>query len=253
MDNIKEERKEIRSFIKKFDRSLLDSLFYADKPDAMLIIDEKKIGLEHTRIYQPKLDKRNNVQHQEVLLDDIVTNSKHNFNKKYNLPDIDVLLIFETNYWINVHQERFSNKEVERLSEDISMFVYENLPSKGDTFECEIPDFDKLPKGVTSITIHHSISENVAEWRRAKGGFIPFIHKNYIQEMLNNKNEKLRDYQNSFEEYWLLLVGTNFKYERNTKIYEEDLEKTYQTAFDRVFLFFINVSGNIIHELKKSI
>lgn len=248
MDNIEEERNEIKAFVKEFDPRLLDYLEFGDKPDS--VIRSQGIGIEHTRIFQPNLDEENNVQHQEALMDEIVKESKSKFSEEYNYPTVDVHIIFETNYWINIPQDRFDKKEVARLSEEIPLFVYKNLPAKGNTFEAEILECDELPDGVASITIHHYPTNEFNDWKRAKGGMIPFINKNYIQKIINIKNQKIDGYKDNCNEYWLLIVSSDFKYERNIKILKNAFEKRYQSTFDRVFLFFIKVSGLSICELK---
>lgn len=252
MSDIQEERREIKAFVNEYNEILLADLEFDDGPDALITREHSTLGIEHTRIFQPKPNKDIIIQQQESIRNDIVRDSEKKFNESYDHPHLNVVLNFEDLYWVNVPSKTFSGNETDQKSKEISEFVNDNIPKAGQTIELQLIRGDKLPSGLLGIKIYRPKDGDHRQWSRHSGGIVPLVNSEHIQKAIDLKNPKVKRYKEKCDEIWLILVINNIKYERSI-MYDGQLTKDhYKSNFDKTFLFVIDFGNTFVKELNKA-
>lgn len=249
MSNIKEEKKEIISFIKEYDSSFLkDVNLDSERPD-VLVNRKGIIGIEHTRIYQPERESGLKIQHQEAIKDKAVLIAKSKYEKLEKVPDLHVSISFEDHYWIDIPREELSGPNVEGISNTLVELVKKNIPEEGEVIQFYKYSGDVLPPEIMRITIVHPRKGGAHGWFRDTGGIIPLLDSNQIQEIIDSKNIKVDDYRRKCSEIWLLMVSNNMQYKRSVVIDNSIINKKYNADFDKVFIFELDFGSTDIYEL----
>lgn len=250
MSDFKEEEKEIELFLNKYREDLVPLLSFNESPDGRIHLqNDDVIGIEHTRIFQPKPDKNIIVQQQESIRNDIVETAYKKYNDLDDQPHLNVVMGFEDYYWINIPSKTFKKSDIDRISDEVIEFIKDRIPNDGETSDYHLFQGDKIPKGLLSLTIYRPEDEDYRRWRRHSGGVVPPVQSNHIQDAIDPKNKKVERYRENCNEIWLLLVINNIKYERSI-IYEQSiLEYKYETDFDKTFLFELDFDNHSVYEL----
>lgn len=251
MPDIKEEEKEITLFVESYNKDFISQIEFDESPDARIVLDKGVIGIEHTRVFQPKSDESTIIQQQESIRNDIVELAQDKFINKLDHPHLNVVLGFEDYYWLNVPSKTFSKNDIDDISNEIVQFISKNLPDKGKTNEFSLFHGDSVPNGVLTIKIFRPDDGDHRKWRRHSGGVVPLVQSQHIQTDIDRKNSKVKSYYEKCDEIWLLLVVNNVKYERSIVFEKSVLDNEYLSSFDKFFLFEIDFGKNQYYELKK--
>lgn len=252
MPDLKEEEKEIELFLRNYRDDLVPLLSFNESPDGRIQLENGDvIGIEHTRIFQPKPDEGTIVQQQESIRNDIVETAQKKYSDSNNKPHLNVVMGFEDYYWINVASKTFKKTDIDLISDDIVHFIKHNIPDEGETNEYHLFHGDRIPKGLLSLKIYRPDNGDYRTWRRHSGGVVPPVQANHIQDAINPKNKKEERYRKNCSELWLILVINNIKYERSI-IYEQNiLHHEYETDFDKTFIFEMDFGKHSTYELKR--
>lgn len=89
------------------------------------------------------------------------------------------------------------------------------------------------------LTISRFEDASEINWSRPKGGIVPHIEKDVIQEILSTKNKKVEDYDNSCDEFWLLMIKNDFDYSMSIEVTENLISHAYDSAYTKLFIFDI--------------
>lgn len=254
MPDIKEEEREIELFLINYRDDLVPFLSFNESPDGRIHLDDSKvIGIEHTRIFQPKPDEKTIVQQQESIRNDIVETAYRKYQELTDLPHLNVVMGFEDYYWINMPSKTFKKTEIDSISDEIIQFINGNIPNEDESFDFHLFHGDTIPRGLLSLTIYRPGDGDHRKWRRHSGGVVPPVQANHIQDAINPKNRKVQRYRESCNELWLVLVINNIKYERSI-IYEQNiLHHEYETDFDKTFLFELDFDKHSVYELGQAV
>lgn len=86
-------------------------------------------------------------------------------------------------------------------------------------------------------------------WTRPKGGILPYLTTEVIQECIGTHDDKVSNYLKKCDEIWYLIVEDYMLFERSLEFDESSkcLANHYDTNFDKLFLF--RKSHNQIFEL----
>lgn len=80
--------------------SYVESTQPSEKPDAIIELDDRRIGIEHTRIFQPDTPDGLKIKREEEMRDRVVLESEKRF-KHLSDDDIYVQISFNSFYWLN--------------------------------------------------------------------------------------------------------------------------------------------------------
>lgn len=246
MPNLRLEQIHIEQFIKLFFNSSIGfEQQQPPEPDFKVKLDEKVIGIEHTRLIR-KPDKNNiNVMGHYKVADKIM----HKAELLYNTTESMCLMVnvsFRCDYGLITNSpKQLYNNDIQELSHFIADFVKLQLPkivaSKQDAyFTFYTYDFNTgqqvLPEKINHITITNTKSFEHSCWAANQGGVIPGIYKSEEFEItLNNKNKKPQNYKNEYDEIWLLIVEDSMDL---TSYFHFDDQSTpeIESNFNRVFV-----------------
>ena len=252
MSKNEEEKQEIVTFLTALDFAPLKNLnLDSERPDALLT-NGKVLGIEHTRVFQPETETGLKIQHQESIRDKVISDAWKSYIEESNMNNLHVSVSFEDHYWVNIPKEEFSGADIKTLSKSLLEVVMSNIPDKGKVFELYKYAGDDLPKGLMTVTIVHSEKGGAVGWFRNTGGIVPHISSEHIQDIINSKNGKVKEYKHKCDEAWLLIVANNRSYRRSVIIDENVLKSRYEIHLNRAFIMEIDFATLVLNELVKS-
>ena len=234
----KEELNHLKSFLNVLDPDLVKSLEENEKPDAAISKDDSKIGVEHTRIMQPETIDGLRVKREEAMRDRVLHESEKKFRDS-SAKNVHVDISFDDFYWLNYPQEEWGSQEYHKLPEAISNFVLDNIPPEDETIRITRPSDGFIEDYIWYLTISHFDNGDEAKWSRPRGGSVPLIGYDIIEEIVDSKNQKSEDYDQTCEDFWLVMIKNDFDYSMTVQLSEELVEHKYQSNFARIFIFDI--------------
>lgn len=89
------------------------------------------------------------------------------------------------------------------------------------------------------MTISNFDGARKVKWSRPRGGVVPPVWHDYINQIIEQKNNKWAHYDSSCTEYWLLMIKNDNDYSMSIVIEQDVLDHEYQSNFDRLFIFDI--------------
>lgn len=196
---------------------------------------------------QPDTTEGLQIKREEAMRDQVLTKSQYIFQSKYN-EDVHVDISFDDFYWMKYNKEGWGSKEYHKLPKAIADFVSNNLPPKNETIQITRPKDGFIENYIWYLNISRHEGASGINWSRPKGGIIPHIEKDVIQEILSIKNKKIVNYDSSCDEFWLLMVKNDFDYSMSVEISEDLINHSYETTYSKLFIFDIMTLEHI--ELK---
>ncbi|MCP9292639.1 hypothetical protein [Gracilimonas sediminicola] len=249
-----EEKEDVTSFLET--KSINSkSLIQDESPDFVIEYEGLNLGIEHQRLFQPK-DREDLVpQNQEALKDKVLLKAKSKYNDKSET-NVLVFVDFEEVQTYNRIKFKLSNKDVEKLSDQISLLVhFNNRKSESKVllnkkFFNSIKDEIKVDERIKAITIWNNDSYGRSSFERVRGGKIPISSPEFLQKKILKKDQKVTEYYQKCDLIWLLLVVKPLTFERSFDLLDSNkfLSKNYESNFDKVFLFTRDTQS--IYELK---
>jgi hypothetical protein len=154
---------------------------------------------------------------------------------------LNVTVNFNTLYGLALDPTgvKLTPSNVRDRAKQIAKLVEGSIPTVHDWVELRtnLGD-DTWPKGVRSIWIEPSTSEDDAFWTSPEGGAIARFTPDFLAEHIAKKEKKLNRYSQGCDEVWLLLVadGGQFSTWFDEEMSDEAFDHYYSTEFDRVFV-----------------
>lgn len=245
----KEEIQEIEDFLSHLKNSPEGEREFNESPDCV-ISSVPKLGIEHTRLFQPDTMDGIIIPEQEAKRDQIIANSEEIFNERRD-ENLRVTISFFDHYRLKIASEdtEFSKKDVQELSNEIAECIIDNLPEQGVTHNLNLLDGADLPNNIWSISIWNAGPDIGPMWTRPKGGILPYLTTEIIQECIQTHDDKVPNYLKKCDEVWYLIVEDYMLFERSLEFDESSkcLANQYEANFDKLFLF--RKSHNQIYEL----
>lgn len=227
------ERRHIESFLESC-RIAPESIEYADKPDAVLVLDGRRIGLEHRELTEEDLaaNARNLVALEGLISDEM---------KRLGVPDDVQVAVSTVNAAAPFFQKR---RHVEALATSIANFVAANAPALTATATIRVPAADVAPQGVLGA------DPVVARHPRLRGGPFAFVSWGFwgpvdasVVVAVEEKEVLLPTYRTEqrLDEVWLLLVtGETWVQATDSVLTEHTL---VQSQFDRVYVLDVRAGA----------
>lgn len=234
MSNDNEKKAYERMYLKYFleDCSLQGQLIDDEQPDFKFIgSDGLIIGIELTRIFQPKPNKANfypiQIESHHKLIADL---TKKNFLNKYKIP-LTVNLTFE-------HEIASSKDQTLILSENLSNLVYDAIKNKdlSKYLEASIQQ-DKLPNGIYNINIVYMPSVKQSTWNGGRCQIIPKLRIDQVSEAIRKKENKIKQYRKQYNNLWLVIFIETFEQSTNFSFNDEILNYKFESQFNQVYLY----------------
>ena len=254
MPDLKEEKKEIELFLRKYREDLVPLLSFNESPDGRIHLENGfVIGVEHTRIFQPRPNDLTIVQQQESIKNKIVEKAFEKYKSSTSNCYLNVVMGFEDYYWIKVPHTIFKTSDIELVSDEIVLFIKDHIPIEGETNEYHSLRGDTVPNGLLSLKIYRPDDRDHRRWARHTGGVVPLVQANHIQDAIDPKNKKVVNYRQNCNELWLILVINNIKYERSIISEQNTLHHNYDSDFDKTFIFELDYDKHSYYELNRAI
>ena len=234
----REERKIVREFISRFSPYLLNHLKDSESPDFITKNEQNKIiGIEITKIYRKKRDREKreiNIVQQREERWHLAFQACELWTEENN-PPIEVHLFFNIDYPL-------SKKKINKIAKLLVDLVKKNIPNPGCSKILSNDENNNinLPKEITGISIYRfSENNNVNKsyWFPVEADYIEKLDPEYLQELINKKNEKVSEYRKKCNEIWLLMIIDTMNISSLLEISEEIHETYFKSSFDRIFIF----------------
>ena len=222
----------------------------AESPDFLVRRDSGLLGIEHTEIFQPGLPHGASLQAQDSLAQRAVCRARELWKQAIGRP-LFVQILF--NPRVNITKRR-----VDAVARAIARVVEETSIEPGEHMTLKRNPITRVsfPREVVFIFIRRPLADRDQEdrWCCSSSGFVPSLSPQDIQNVLDKKESKLRNYLLKCPEVWLLIVADALRVPKTVDLSEPALLHCYTTRFDRVFFFWnavrrfveLNASANAI-------
>jgi hypothetical protein len=210
-----------------------------EKPDFIVHTKDKLLGIEHTEIFQPRPSNGGSFQAQDALAQRVVSQASMFYLQNSNQP-LYVQIMFRPRVILRKRKVTSLAKMVSQLIERTPLspgtpITLKRIKGNSEYFPIEI--------AMIHLYSHPNGKENL--WRCSSAGFIPEITADYLQEKIDQKEQKLDNYMSQCLEIWLLIVADDLRIPSTIDISGSASIHRYRTRFDRVF-FFCNATRHYI-------
>lgn len=232
-----QERKDLELFIQMLDGIAESQCEFSDRPDLLVNIDSRVIGIEHTRLYREDdaIPSGRQFLPQERLHWKIVDEARQQFRRKHQTP---LLLYVEFNEPFNS-----TKNEIEMLASTLAIAVewslHEPRPPDGEIVEVWQWQAERRgipwPNGIRHFN-YCTVRPEFELWGPSYGYAVPGVRVDLIEDRLRDKESRLDEYRRSCDEVWLLIVTDAGTPASHFGVPSCVFARTYSTAFDRVYL-----------------
>lgn len=202
-----------------------------EKPDFVVQAPTCLLGIEHTEIFQPGPLDHTSLQAQDSLREKVVNKINRSF-KQYTR-QLFAQISFDPRVMIG-------KKDVDHLAKAVENLIRLTLiePDKPIVLRRTRENSIYFPREIRSILVYCLPDGNKHEWRSFSSGTIPEVNSEYIQDIINQKEQKLDNYKSKCSEIWLLIVADNIRIPSSVDLHQVALAHKYSTKFNRVFFFW---------------
>ncbi len=212
-----------------------------ERPDAIVVTDQGKVGIEITSLHDDKLKRRESECEKAVL-------EARKIYEKLKLPKLHV----------SVHiggENSFNRTNRERFATAIANLVAANVPPPGKyvAVKNDFNDPARFPYEIDSIYIYQYSWPDENNWTAPSAGLYRENFVDELQNVISEKDLKLNGYMPDCKEQWLLVVAENSSPSTFFDPSEITVSHSYKSAFDKVFvmelfrvkLFELKLVGNL--------
>jgi hypothetical protein len=216
-------------------------------PDLLLRPEERKIGLEHTRLFAEERSKHRAksaapLQARESLLDSIAHETRLEYDKRAS-PPVEVKL-----YVGRVHIKKAN---IKALGHQIVEVVMRNLSDDPGITEVDNTGDGCLPEALDSITIIRFPEQTSSSFFAPRSTWLFSIDPTYLQQAIDEKAKRLKRYLIACDEVWLLMVQEGNNLSNTIEMPDALWKHAYNfRGFERVFV--LRGIGTI-HELQSDL
>lgn len=216
-----------------------------ETPDFIVHTQDKILGIEHTEIFQPGLSDGTSLQAQDGLAQRVVSKANSLYLEQYGQP---LLVQIFFNYRVMIHK-----KDVDRLAKAVVHLIETTPIEPGNpiTLRRTTENSVDFPNEIARLHIYAHPNGKENKWRSSSAGWIPEVTPEFVQEQINQKEQKLDNYKSQCSEIWLLLVADNLRNPSSVDLSQLALAYQYSTGFDRVFFFWNSARHYVELQLTK--
>lgn len=220
-------------------------LEFTDAPDLLVHSAGRTVGIEHTRLLQPK-QPGNDIRAFESIMSRAVREAQqaHDATEPGEL-------------WVGVHPDtrvRLTSRDLKPIARDLEAVVRLIKPESQGDVRAEGWRFrlDGLPfpKGIHSVMVARLPGIKQSVWYPSWAFFVPRLTPGIVAERITDKGQRLPTYRQRCGEVWLVLAVENFSASGAWDLDDFPFDHAYETAFDRLFLH--HVFSARVHELRRS-
>lgn len=235
-----QERKDLQLFIEMIGGIAESQCEFSDRPDVVVKMDSRVIGIEHTRLYREDKDIPSGRQllPQQRLHSQIVDEARQQFRRKHQTP---LLLYVEFNEPFNS-----TKNEIEKLASALASAVewslHEHRPPDGEVVWVWQWQAERrgIPwSGAIRDFCYCIVTPEFESWSPRYGYAVPGVSIDLIEERLRDKESRLDEYRRNCDEVWLLIVTDTGTPASHFEVPDPVVSTTYATGFDRVYLLTI--------------
>lgn len=219
---------------------------YTEKPDFIVHAQDNFLGIEHTEIFQPGQSDGTSPQAQDNLSQRVV-NKANDLYLEHNSQPLLVQILFN-------HRVIMNKKDVNRLAEAIVRLIGMTPIELGNpiTINRTTENSEYFPNEIVRLRIYAHPNGKENKWRSSSAGRIPEITPEYLQEKIDQKEQKLDNYESKCSEVWLLIVADDLRIPSSIDLAELASSHKYSTRFNRVFFFWNSTRHYIELQLTNS-
>jgi hypothetical protein len=241
-------RAEERSHLVRF----LDSLpgapegvrdFDGEKPDLVILTAGHRIGIEHTQLISTRGSLGTRFPKEAESLETRCVERARTLFEERGGPPLYVYVYFS--------HRPIRKPDIPAIAERLADVVARVAPTEPRAQrEIEAWSYNRtasapLPEQVEELWIIKPARPDAESlWGVPRGGAVPELTRERIQEEIDVKNAKLADYRSRCDEAWLLLVANGFSPATDLRL-PEGFDETFVFGFDRVF-YFHNFSLKVV-------
>jgi sRNA-binding carbon storage regulator CsrA len=237
-DQKKRELRSINKFLKLSELQDDEIVCIEESPDFLINLEGEILGIEVVEIFQSPPEDGVRLQHQESIKENIVENTESELVDE-GLPPITVFISFNTHFRLNIDTSQFVLEGDDRYEFPpiLAELVSENIPECGEHIEIYGVDCEQIPIKINSIKIFREEYYEEISVTTSKGGVLPPLDQNTLEQTINSKNSKVGRYRQKCENCWLLISSNDLEFEKafDLKNSERALESCYEFDFERVF------------------
>lgn len=201
-----------------------------EKPDFIVHTPHKKLGIEHTEIFQPGIPNGESLQAQDSLAQRVVDKANKLYLQNHSQP-LWVQILFNP-------RVKIIKQDVHRIAEMVFQLI-EVAPIESGGYimlKRDRGNSEYFPQEIAMIHMHPNKRDNM--WRCSSIGIIPEITQEQLQEKIDKKEQKLDSYTQNCSEIWLLIVADDLRVPSSVDLTQSALTYQYKTRFDRAFFFW---------------
>jgi hypothetical protein len=134
---------------------------------------------------------------------------------------------------------RLGRSNVDALAEELAGIVEDNIPPKNESADLKQSwgPYPSLPRQFYALTILRYGGPDAPFWFPPMSGSEPELPTSLVEERIEDKNAKISDYRSRCDVVWLLIVVDGSRPSTFFDVSGEALDKTYESYFDRTYLF----------------
>ncbi len=243
MKAMKQERNsqvsDLELFLRTYFKSLPEDVIHDDRPDLIIRLGDRAVGIEHTRIYRTLGEISGLEPHaQEALQFQIV-------DKAWQLHSG----ISSEKLWLSVDFEdvtTYRKKEVQLIADSIARVVQDALmhllSNRDDGLWYQIEEWRhrrlglEFPRQVKKIDFQMVDNPGYEIWGPSYGYVVPHMSVERVRGKIEIKEKQLPDYLSKCNEVWLLIVADTGVPSNHFEIDQDLLSEQFSTRFSKVFL-----------------
>lgn len=241
-------KKEERALLKYFSQAFPDfpkgKIIETESPDFVITSNPKrKLGIELTRLSQPKLSNQEfTIAQINSLKKTISSKAQKLFDSRNDYP-LYLSIFFNDNIKVKIN-------DITEIAENIALDVQNHITGsdRKSIFQIKI----KNPIAEDYVDLIHGIYHpNVKSsyWSSAGGYVVPALSKEYLVQKIESKEDKLPLYRKrKINNFWLIIITDSFERSTSFNIDNQIEAWNIESKFDKVFLF--EVMGNNVYTIK---
>ncbi|HBP90898.1 MAG TPA: hypothetical protein DD706_24805 [Nitrospiraceae bacterium] len=215
---------QLRRAVPDFPRGTVQS---DESPDFLVQSDRRRIGIEVTVFYWPALEGKRPHQEEQALKDRVVAVADK-VHAEAGGPGLYVTVFFARPIFV-------TKRNVRERGEAIARAVLETVPPFSLNEPAVRVPWDRLPPGVTDITIRASVDGRDRLWSADAGGWVASVEPTHIQPVLERKTLMASHALMKCQELWLIIVNDEFSRGAPVELAKESGQVVYDHPFDRLF------------------
>lgn len=242
-DRRAEERSHLVRFLESLSGAPAGAQEFGDKPDLVIHTATHRIGIEHTQVFrlQGALGKPF-PKEAESLAQRSVERAQQLFEERGG----SALLVY-----VYFNDLPIRKAHVQGIGERLAAVVARIAPVEpGGRTKVESWSYNRtapgaLPEQVEELFIIRPVRPDAESlWGVPRGGTVPDLTRERIQEAIDDKGAKLAEYRSRCDEVWLVVVAHGFSPATDLRL-PEGFAETFTFGFDRVF-YFHNFSLKVV-------